>query len=50
VTDGDEIRRLEQTGPDPWVPGKRDHFVKISPTLVHGRRIAARHPEGRGRR
>jgi 3',5'-cyclic AMP phosphodiesterase CpdA len=50
VTDGDEIRRLEQTGPDPWVPGNHDHFVKISPTIVHGRRVAARHPEGRGRR
>jgi hypothetical protein len=40
VTDGAEIRRLEQTGPEPWAPGERDHFIRISPTIVNGRRIA----------
>jgi hypothetical protein len=42
VTDAQEIRRLEQTGLDPWAPGKRDHFIRISPEIVNGRRIAAR--------
>ena len=38
VTDSEEIRRLEQDGPDPWAPGPRDHFIRISPTIVNGRR------------
>jgi len=47
VTDAQEIRRLEQTGLDPWAPGERDHFIRISPEIVNGRRIAARPlPEG----
>ena len=48
VTDGEEIRRLEQTGLDPWAPGERDHFIRISPTIVNGRRIAARQLAGDG--
>jgi len=42
VTDPAEIRRLEQTCLDPWAPGKRDHFIRISPEIVNGRRIIAR--------
>jgi hypothetical protein len=41
VTDGVEIRRLEQTGLVPWAPGARDHFIRLSPTIVNGRRLAA---------
>jgi nitroimidazol reductase NimA-like FMN-containing flavoprotein (pyridoxamine 5'-phosphate oxidase superfamily) len=41
VVDGDEIRRLEQVGLVPWAPGERDHFIRISPTIVNGRRLAA---------
>jgi uncharacterized protein len=39
VTDGEEIRRLEQIGLVTWAPGKRDHFIRISPAIVNGRRI-----------
>jgi nitroimidazol reductase NimA-like FMN-containing flavoprotein (pyridoxamine 5'-phosphate oxidase superfamily) len=46
VTDGQEIRRLEQTGLNPWAPGKRDHFIRVSPTFVNGRRIAAQRLTG----
>ena len=46
VTDNEEIRRLEQTGLDPWAPGKRDHFIRVSPTFVNGRRIAAQRLTG----
>jgi hypothetical protein len=42
VTDSQEIRRLERTGLEPWAPGNRDHFIRISPTIVNGRRLAAR--------
>ncbi len=48
VTDGEEVRRLEQTGLDPWAPGERDHFIRISPTIVNGRRVAARRLTGDG--
>jgi uncharacterized protein len=41
VTDGAEIGRLEQIQLTPWAPGKRDHFIRITPTIVNGRRIAA---------
>jgi uncharacterized protein len=48
ITDGEEIRRLDQAGLDPWAPGKRDHFIRISPTFVNGRRVAARRLTGDG--
>jgi hypothetical protein len=48
VTDGEEIRRLERTGPDPWAPGSRDHFIRISPTIVNGRRLATERQIGNG--
>ena len=48
VTDGEEIRRLERTGPAPWAPGERDHFIRISPTIVNGRRIATQRQMGDG--
>jgi nitroimidazol reductase NimA-like FMN-containing flavoprotein (pyridoxamine 5'-phosphate oxidase superfamily) len=48
VTDSEEIRRLEQTGPASWAPGERDHFIRISPTIVNGRRIAAQRHMGNG--
>jgi hypothetical protein len=48
VTDGEEILRLEQTGLDPWAPGERDHFIRISPTFVNGRRVADRRLTGDG--
>ncbi|MGH3277849.1 MAG: pyridoxamine 5'-phosphate oxidase family protein [Trebonia sp.] len=39
VVDAEEIRRLEQVGLVPWAPGRRDHFIRISPTIVNGRRL-----------
>jgi uncharacterized protein len=48
VTDEEEIHRLEQVGLVPWAPGERDHFIRISPTLVNGRRLAAGRPAGDG--
>src|ERR1700758_5283982 len=35
VTDSEEIRRLERIGLHPWVPGKRDHFIRIAPVIVN---------------
>lgn len=43
VTDAEEIRHLEQTALESWAPGNHDHFIRISPTIVHGRRISAHH-------
>jgi hypothetical protein len=48
VTDDEEMRRLERTGPDPWAPGERDHFIRVSPTIVNGRRVAAGRLAGDG--
>jgi len=41
VTDSEEIHRLEGTGLTPWAPGKHDHFIRISPSIVNGRRVGA---------
>ncbi|MGH3267005.1 MAG: pyridoxamine 5'-phosphate oxidase family protein [Trebonia sp.] len=39
VSDSDEIRHLERIGLVSWAPGKRDHFIRISPSIVNGRRL-----------
>ncbi len=39
VTDSEEIRKLEQIALTSWAPGNQDHFIRISPAIVHGRRI-----------
>ena len=41
VTDSEEIRDLDQIALTPWAPGKRDHYIRISPSIVHGRRLGA---------
>jgi len=46
VTDAEEIRHLEQTALEPWAPGNHDHFIRISPSIVNGRRIGAGHVTG----
>jgi hypothetical protein len=42
VTDGADIRHLEDVGLVPWAPGRRDHFIRISAEIVNGRRLASR--------
>jgi uncharacterized protein len=46
VTDGTEIRDLERAALASWVPGERDHFIRISPTIVNGRRVGGHPQEG----
>jgi uncharacterized protein len=41
VTDPDEIVRLERLGLSSWAPGEREHFIRISPGLLNGRRLSA---------
>ena len=48
VTDGADIRHLEQVDLVPWAPGKHDHFIRISPEIVNGRRLTAPRPTGIG--
>jgi hypothetical protein len=42
VTDGADIRHLEEAGLISWAPGNRDHFIRISPEIVNGRRVTVR--------
>ncbi len=44
VTDPDEIGRLEQLGLSSWAPGERDHFIRISPGILTGRRLRSSGP------
>jgi uncharacterized protein len=46
VTDDADIRHLEQAGLVPWAPGRRDHFIRISPTIVNGRRVGGQPQAG----
>ena len=41
VTDPADIARLRQIGLRTWVPGKREHFIRITPEILNGRRLAA---------
>jgi uncharacterized protein len=39
VTDPDELARLRTIGLRAWAPGERDHFIRISPVMLNGRRL-----------
>jgi uncharacterized protein len=39
VTDPDELARLRAIGLKSWAPGTRDHFIRISPEMLNGRRL-----------
>ncbi|HSP05094.1 MAG TPA: pyridoxamine 5'-phosphate oxidase family protein [Acidimicrobiales bacterium] len=39
VTEPAERERLRAVGVHPWAPGDRDHFVRLEPERVSGRRI-----------
>jgi uncharacterized protein len=39
VTDAGDIARLDKLGLASWAPGTRDHFIRIVPGIVTGRRL-----------
>lgn len=39
VTDPDDLARLRESGPRPWASGEREHFIRITPGLMNGRRL-----------
>jgi uncharacterized protein len=41
VTDPEEITRLRRIGLRPGPPGEEEHFIKITPGILNGRRLAA---------
>jgi nitroimidazol reductase NimA-like FMN-containing flavoprotein (pyridoxamine 5'-phosphate oxidase superfamily) len=41
VTDPDELARLRELPLRPWAPGARDHYARILPAVLTGRRITA---------
>jgi uncharacterized protein len=41
VDDPDEAIRLRREGPQPWASGQRHLFVRVHPTSVTGRSVAA---------
>ena len=43
ITDRFDIERLDASL-TPWAPGERQHFLKITPEVVTGRRLTARTP------
>ena len=45
VTDPDDIGRLQKIDLSSWAHGTREHFVRVSPELLNGRRLRA-HGQG----
>jgi hypothetical protein len=41
VTDPAEIVQLQEIGLSSWAPGAREHFIRISPEILNGRRLRA---------
>ena len=39
VTDPGDLARLRRVGPRPWAPGEREHFIRITPGILTGRRL-----------
>jgi Pyridoxamine 5'-phosphate oxidase len=39
VDDEQELADVRSAGVEPWAGGEREHFVRIKPTLISGRRI-----------
>lgn len=39
VTGASELRRLEQSGLEPWGPGEKPHWMRIRATTISGRKI-----------
>jgi len=46
VVDPAEIERALELGPEPWVPGRKAHLIRIPLQMVSGRRIQVSVPEG----
>jgi hypothetical protein len=44
VTDIADIRRLDREAPPSWATGEHDHFIRIAPVIVTGRRVGS-HPQ-----
>jgi uncharacterized protein len=46
VTDGTEIHSLERIALNPWLTEQRDHYIRISLSIVNGRRVCAQGKAG----
>jgi nitroimidazol reductase NimA-like FMN-containing flavoprotein (pyridoxamine 5'-phosphate oxidase superfamily) len=40
ITNPAELRRIKELGLDAWAPGDKDHWIRIRPNIVSGRRIS----------
>jgi nitroimidazol reductase NimA-like FMN-containing flavoprotein (pyridoxamine 5'-phosphate oxidase superfamily) len=41
VTDPEEVSRLRSMRLRSWAPGEREHFIRIAPEILDGRRLSA---------
>ena len=46
VTRPEEIDGARRHGPEPWIPGRKEHLLRIPLKLVSGRRIVPGQPDG----
>lgn len=47
VIDPQQLERARRLPLRPWAPGSRDHYIRIVPEIVSGRRIVSAPPLGR---
>jgi len=40
VTGHEELQDAERIGLTPWVPLQQDQYIRVSPAIVHGRRLS----------
>jgi uncharacterized protein len=43
VTDAGDVARLDELSLESWAPGARNHFLRIVPTIVTGRKLRGSH-------
>jgi uncharacterized protein len=46
VTDADDIGRLHKIDLSSWAHGTQEHFIRVSPELLNGRRLRAHGQDG----
>jgi uncharacterized protein len=46
VTDTADLSGLDKLGLESWAPGTRNHFIRIEPGIVTGRRLISRDQHG----
>ncbi|VXC21698.1 conserved hypothetical protein [Arthrobacter sp. 9AX] len=45
IDDHDEVARVDSQGLQPWQPGSKDHYIRLTPRVLTGRRFKVNPPD-----